>query len=161
MQAHTGFPFDVTTVDRSLGLGFANSNRPDLVYGQPLWIANNAVPGGRELNATAFQATSGAVSGTLGRNVLTGSGLFQIDASLWRQLRLYRASSLEFSATAFNLSNQASFSNPVSYLGSALFGRPISMQSLMLGSGSPTTGLTPLFQSGGPRTVELSVKFSF
>lgn len=160
-QARTGFPFDITTVDRSLGLGFANSNRPNLVYGQPLWIENTAIPGGRELNPAAFQATSSAVSGTLGRNVLTGNGSFQIDTSLRRQFRLYRASSVEVGITAFNLLNNVSFSNPVSYLGSALFGRPTSVQSLMLGSGSPTTGLTPLFQSGGPRTVELSVKFSF
>ncbi len=39
--------------------------------------------------------------------------------------------------------------------------RNFSTTNLMLGSGSPTTGLTPLFQGGGPRTVELSLRFSF
>lgn len=78
-----------------------------------------------------------------------------------RQFRLFRGSSLEIGVSAFNLLNQANFSNPIAYLGSALFGRPASMQNLMLGSGSPTTGLTPIFQSGGPRTVEIQIKIGF
>jgi hypothetical protein len=59
------------------------------------------------------------------------------------------------------LLNHASFSNPVGYLGSPLFGQPVSMQNLMMGSGNPTNGLAPVFQSGGPRTVEFGLKISF
>jgi hypothetical protein len=33
--ARTGFPFDVTTVDRSVGFGFDSSGRANLVPGQP------------------------------------------------------------------------------------------------------------------------------
>ncbi len=161
LEARTGFPFDVMTVDRSIGWGFANSGRPNLVPGVPLWIVNSAVPGGWELNPGAFQAAAGAMNGTLGRNVLTGPGLFQVDASLRKQIRLLGASLLEVNASAFNLFNHASFSNPVGYLGSPVFGQPTSMQNLMLGSGNPNAGLTPIFQTGGPRTVELGVKFSF
>ncbi len=160
-QARTGFPFDVTTEDRSIGLGFDNTGRPNLVNGVPLWIANGAAPGGRELNPAAFEVPADGTAGSLGRNVLTGSGLFQIDASLRRQFRLYRGSSLEASVSAFNVLNHPAFSNPTNYLASPLFGQSTSMKNLMLGSGSPTTGLTPIFQSGGPRTVELSVKISF
>ncbi|MGH9656723.1 MAG: hypothetical protein ACRD6B_25075, partial [Bryobacteraceae bacterium] len=161
VQARSGFPFDITSFDRSIGLGFANTGRPNLVPGVPVWLRNNSVPGGRELNPAAFAPTSGLTNGTLGRNVLTGPGLFQIDASLRRQFRLFRGSSLDISLNAFNLLNQANFSNPIGYLGSAFFGRPASMQNLMLGSGSPTTGLTPIFQSGGPRTVEVQIKIGF
>ncbi len=161
MEARTGFPFDVAAVDRSIGLGFADSGRPNLLLGVPLWIQNREVPGGRELNAAAFEAAMGASNGTLGRNVLTGPGLFQVDASLRKQFRVRGASFLEVNASAFNLFNHANFSNPVGYLGSALFGQPVSMQSLMLGSGGPNSGLTPIFQAGGPRTAELSLKFSF
>ncbi len=161
IQARTGFPVDVTTVDRSIGLGFDNTGRPDLVTGVLMWIANSMVPGGRELNPAAFRAAAAGMHGTLGRNVLTGAGLFQIDASLCRQFRLYRGSSLEASVSAFNTLNHPAFSNPVSYLSSPLFGQPTSMANLMLGSGSPTTGLTPIFQAGGPRTIELGLRFTF
>jgi hypothetical protein len=161
LQARSGFPFDVTTVDRSIGLGFDNTGRADLVPGEPIWIGNNSLPGGRELNPAAFQIPTSGVNGTLGRNVLTGSGLFQIDLSLRRQFLLYRGVSMEASVSAFNLLNHPSFADPVNYLGSALFGQSTSSTNLMLGSGSPTTGLTPLFQAGGPRTVELGLRFSF
>lgn len=161
LTAHSGFPFDVTTLDRSIGLGFANTGRLNLVPGVPLWIENGAVPGGRELNPAAFQTPTGQTNGTLGRDVLTGFGTFQVDASLRRQFRLYGSSVIEVNASAYNVFNRASFSNPIGYLGSALFGQSTSMQSLMLGSGGPNSGLTPMFQQGGPRTVEFGIKFSF
>lgn len=160
VEARTGFPFNVTTVDRSIGLGFANTGRPDLVPGKPIWRKNSAVPGGEELNPDAFMPAVG-LNGTLGRNILRGPGLFQIDASLRRQFRLFGRSSLETSVSAFNLLNHANFANPLGYLGSPLFGQPVSMQNLMMGSGNPTNGLAPLFQSGGPRTVEIGFKLSF
>ncbi len=159
--ARTGFPFNVTTIDESIGLGFENRERANLVPGQPIWTGDGSVPGGRELNPAAFQVPAMGEQGTLGRNVLTGAGFFQIDASLRRQLRLYRGIRAEAFVSAFNVLNHPAFANPVSYLGSLLFGQPTSMMNLMLGSGSPTTGLTPLFQAGGPRTIELSVRFSF
>jgi hypothetical protein len=137
LQAHTGFPFDVTTLDRSIGLGFANSGRPNPVPGVPIWIQNNSVPGGRELNSAAFTPALVLANGALGRNVLTGPGLFQIDASLRRQFKVFRMSSLEMSANAFNLLNRASFANPAGYLGSALF-RPIHLDAeLDAGFGKP------------------------
>ena len=159
--ARTGFPFDVTTEDESIGLGFENADRANLVPGQPIWINNTGLPGGRILNPAAFQMPASGATGNLGRNALVGPGFFQLDTSLRRQVRLYRGISAEASVSAFNLLNHPSFADPVNYLGSALFGQSTSMTNLMLGSGSPTTGITPLFQAGGPRTVELSLRFSF
>ncbi len=52
--ARTGFPFDVTTVDQSIGLGFDNSDRANLVPGQPIWIYNSSLPGGRALKSRRF-----------------------------------------------------------------------------------------------------------
>lgn len=161
IAARTGFPFNVTTIDRSIGLGFANTGRPNLLPGQPIWIRNNSALGGQKLNSNAFEAPATGLNGMLGRNILTGPGLFQIDASLRRQFRLFGRSSIEASVSTFNLLDQASFSNPVGYLGSPLFGQPVSMQNLMMGSGNPTNGLAPIFQSGGPRTVEIGLKISF
>jgi hypothetical protein len=113
-------------VDETIGLGFENTDRVNLVPGQQIWINDGAAPGGRELNPAAFQAPAAGSNGTLGRNVLTGPGLLQLDASLRRQ-RLYRGSSVEAIASAFNLPNHPAFSNPVGYLGSALFGQSNSM----------------------------------
>jgi hypothetical protein len=35
------------------------------------------------------------------------------------------------------------------------------MLNLMLGSGSPHSGLAPAFQMGGSRTLQLSLRFGF
>jgi hypothetical protein len=161
MLIRSGFPFNVTTVDETVGLGFENSDRANLVAGEPVWRTSASAPGGRVLNPAAFQAPAAGQNGNLGRNVLTGPGLFQLDASVRRKFYLYGGLSMEGILSAFNLPNHPSFSNPVGYLGSGLFGQANSTANLMLGSGSPTTGLTPLFQNGGPRTVELSLRFSF
>ncbi len=159
--ARTGFPFDVTTLDRTIGLGFANSARADLIYGVPLWIVNPAAPGGRELNPAAFRAPEAGLTGTLGRDALRGPGLFQLDASISREFRVRERVSIQFNCSVFNLFNRATFANPVGYLGSPFFGQAVNMQNLMLGSGTPNSGLTPLFQAGGPRTVELGMKITF
>ena len=161
LLARTGFPFDVTTVDQTIGLGFDNADRVNVVADQPLWITNATAPGGRELNPAAFQMPANGAIGTLGRNALTGPGVFQLDASMRRQFRLYKGVSVETVVSAFNLPNHPSFANPVGYLGSALFGQSTSTTNLMLGTGSPTTGLTPLFQAGGARTIEMTLRFSF
>jgi len=49
----------------------------------------------------------------------------------------------------------------VRFLSSPLFGQSPSMLSMMLGTGSPGSGLTPIFQSGGARSVQVSLRFRF
>jgi hypothetical protein len=69
--------------------------------------------------------------------------------------------SLEVSVNVFNVLNHPAFANPVPFLSSPFFGQPTSMQNLMLGSGTPNTGLPPLFQTGGARAGEFSFRFTF
>jgi hypothetical protein len=49
----------------------------------------------------------------------------------------------------------------VPFLSNPLFGQSTSMQNLVLGSGTPNTGLAPVFQTGGSRSAEVSVRFTF
>jgi len=51
------------------------------------------------------------------------------------------------------------FADPVRFLVDPLFGRSPSMQDPMLGSGS--SGLTPAFQTGGPRSLQLVLRVHF
>ena len=41
------------------------------------------------------------------------------------------------------------------------FGQSTSMLNQMLGTGSPGSGLAPLLQTGGPRSLQGSVRFQF
>ena len=160
LRARTGFPINVLDAETALGLSYANIFRPDLVAGAPLWLNNTAVPGGSQLNPAAFHSLD-SVQGNLGRNAIPGFGMSQLDLALRRNFSLTERSSLEIRAEAFNLLNQPAFADPLRFLSSPLFGLSPSMLNLMLGSGTPSTGLTPAFQVGGPRSVQLVLRLSF
>ena len=97
---------------RTVGLGFENSDRANFVAGEPVWLTSASAPGGRVLNPAAFQAPADGQNGNLGRDVLTGPGLFQLDANVRRKFYLYRSLLMEGILSAFNLPNHPSFSKP-------------------------------------------------
>jgi hypothetical protein len=160
-RAQTGFPVDVLNAESVMGLSFGNAFRPDFMAGGPLWLRDAAAPGGRRLNPAAFQATTGFKQGTLGRNAIGGFGMSQLDLALRRDFSVNERASLQLRVEAFNALNQANFADPARYLASPVFGYAPSMLNMMLGTGSPGSGLTPMFQSGGPRSVQFSLRLSF
>jgi hypothetical protein len=160
-RARSGFPITVQNGEEYIGIRMANAFRPDWVYGQPIWLADRASPGGQRLNPAAFRSVPGPRQGTLGRNVISGFGMWQADAALRREFRWSERRRVEFRLEAYNLFNHANFADPVRYRNSPVFGRPTSMLNLMLGSGSPGSGLAPILQAGGPRSLEGSLRFRF
>jgi hypothetical protein len=159
VRGRTGFPIDILSAQIPLGLGYDNAGRPDLVAGQPLWIEDGTAPGGRRLNSAAFRAREG-LNGSLGRNAVRGLGTWQADLGINRQFTI-KDNALDIRVDAFNVFNRANFADPVRFLDSPLFGQSNAMHALMLGSGSARSGLAPAFQTGGPRTVQLTLRFRF
>lgn len=160
VRARSGFPITVLASEYALGLGFANAFRPSLVAGRPVWLDDPAAPGGRRLNPAAFQVQAGA-QGNLGRNAIAGFAMHQVDAALRRPLLASERCSLLFRIEVFNLFNHPNFADPVRFLASPLFGVAPSMLNRMLGTGSPGSGLTPAFQTGGARSFQFSLRLSF
>jgi hypothetical protein len=161
LRARTGFPINITDAEQALGEEFENASRPNHVPGLPIWINDPSVAGGRGLNPAAFSVPANGQQGSLGRNAIYGNGLAQIDVSMRRTFGLFWGMRLEAGVSIFNVLNHPAFADPVSFLSSPLFGQSTSMQNLMLGSGTPNTGMPPLFQTGGSRSAELSFRFSF
>ncbi len=161
VHARTGFPITVLDTDYSMGLSFANVFAPNLVPGQPIWLSDPSAPGGRILNSAAFEPAPDRAQGNLGRNAIPGFGMWQLDMALRRDFPLDERRSLQFRIEAFNALNHANFADPVAFLSSPLFGQSASMLNMMLGTGSPASGLTPVFQNGGPRSVQLMLRFRF
>ncbi|HUQ93039.1 MAG TPA: TonB-dependent receptor [Bryobacteraceae bacterium] len=159
VRARSGFPITVLNSEHLLGLSFVNAYRPDLEPGVPVWIEDRRSPGGKILNAAAFRVTS--KQGNLGRNAISGFGMSQMDLSLRREFSLGDQRALQLRVEAFNLFNQVNFADPIKYLSNPLFGQPSSMLNLMLGTGSPGSGLTPILQTGGPRSLQMVVRFRF
>ncbi|HYZ87374.1 MAG TPA: carboxypeptidase regulatory-like domain-containing protein [Bryobacteraceae bacterium] len=160
LGARTGFPLSIVASEPPFGLDVDNI-RPDLVPNTPIWIRDPSVPQGRRLNPLAFAATGNSRQGTLGRNAIRGVGMAQLDASLERRFQVSERVRLEFRAEAYNLANNHLYADPVRYLSDPLFGQSTRLLNSMLGGGRPSTGLTPAFQSGGPRTFQLKLRLGF
>jgi hypothetical protein len=157
--ARTGFPLTVLDDETAMGLSLADILRPNLEAGEPVWMVDPEAPGGRRLNPAAFAATDG--QGNLGRNAIAGFGMSQLDLAMRRTFRIAESRSVELRAEVFNALNQPAFADPVRFLVDPLFGLSPSMQNLMLGSGTPSSGLTPAFQTGGPRSLQLVLRVHF
>jgi Carboxypeptidase regulatory-like domain/TonB-dependent Receptor Plug Domain len=151
--ARSGFPFNAAVGTFTIG---GAQPRPDLVPGQPIWISDPAAGGGKSLNEAAFSIPSTVRQGTEPRNDINGFGLTQVDLSLDRKFPLTEKVAIRFHADAFNVLNHPNFANPFAYVGiGETFLQSPSMTNQQLG------GLNPLFQEGGPRSLQLSLKLDF
>jgi hypothetical protein len=160
-RARTGFPINVLNAEQYTGVSFENIFRPDLLPGQQVWIDDPSAPGGRRINREAFPAVPKFQQGNLGRNALSGFGMSQLDLAVRREFFRTERRSLQLRIEAFNALNHSNFADPVRYLSNALFGQSTSMLNVMLGTGSPGSGLAPMFQAGGARSVQVAVRLRF
>ncbi|MGA2601390.1 MAG: hypothetical protein ABSH09_30870 [Bryobacteraceae bacterium] len=160
-RARTGFPINVLDEEQYTGIGFENVFRPNVLPGQPIWIKDANAPGGRSLDPAAFQSVSNSVQGNLGRNAIAGFGMSQLDLAVRREFLRDDRRSLQLRIEAYNSLNHPNFADPIRFLSSPLFGQSTSMLNLMLGSGSPGSGLAPLYQAGGARSLQIGLRFRF
>src|SRR4029077_17267212 len=142
--------------------GASSVQRPDVVPGVPFYIYPSGAPGGKVINPAAFTPPVPATAqGDLGRNALRGFGATQWDITLRRQFRFTERFSLQARGDFFNILNHPNFGSPINYLSSPQFGQPTMMLNNYLGSGGQSGGLNPLYQIGGPRSIQLALKFQF
>jgi len=135
--------------------------RPNLNAGVPLEIFGAQFPGGKIFNRAAFTAAPTGTQGNFGRNVLRGFEAWQADVGLQRQFHLSERLRLRFRAEFFNVFNHPNFGIPTNVLTSALFGRSTQTLANSLGSGGANGGLNPLYQIGGPRSVQFALKLEY
>jgi hypothetical protein len=159
LRARSALPVNVVLGSDALGVGTATVARPDVVPSVPLYIDDATAPGGRRLNRAAFATPQTGVQGTLGRNALRGFSFTQIDLSLRRRLSLSESVALLLRIDAFNVLNTPNFANPEARLNNPNFG--LSTQTLGTSLASGGVGLSPLYQVGGPRSLQLSAKLTF
>ena len=159
IHAQSGRPIDVLvgfavfdTVERQV--------RPDVVSAVPLYISDPSVAGGRRFNTAAFRIPTTGTQGNFGRNVLRELPLYQLDIALGRTFKLSENWKLQFKAEAFNVFNHPMFSSYDNFffLGSTTFGVPrATLNSNALSPGAQSS----LYQIGGPRSMQLSMRLSF
>jgi outer membrane receptor protein involved in Fe transport len=161
ITARSALPVDVTSYFSSLSL--STYVRPNVVPGVPFYLYGAQYAGGKAINPAAFVKDPNG-QGDLGRNALRGFDLVQADLSARRSFRLSERFNLIFRGDLFNVFNHPNFCNPISNnFGSGLFGLATSMANSCLGAGSGNYhyGQNSVFQVGGPRDVQFSLKLVF
>jgi Carboxypeptidase regulatory-like domain/TonB-dependent Receptor Plug Domain len=146
----------------------------DLVQGQPLYISRCAsplptgpaqigCPGGKGINPAAFTPVpidpntgQPTHSATAPRNFVRGFGAWQMDLAIRREFPIYERLKLQFRAEAFNAFNHPNFGviNNTNF-GAPTFGEATATLANSLGV------LSPLYQTGGPRSMQFALKLLF
>ena len=167
MQSAT--PFSISSGIEVDELGRLVQRRANLTPGIPIYIDDPLAPGGMRLNNTIDPARPGCrgpfcpapagTQGNLGRNALRGFSLNQMDFALRRQFNFTERVNLQFRVEAFNLFNHPNFALPENSLTNVNFGR--ATRTLGTSLSSSGAGLSPLFQIGGPRSMQFALRLGF
>jgi len=161
-RARTATPVNIVIRSDVIGENLiVELQRPDLVTGVPLYLNDRTSAGGRRINQAAFLTPAQIRQGTLGYNALRGFGVSQLDMALRRQFGWGERLKFQFRAEVFNVFNHPNFGNPNNILTSSSFGQSTQMLGRSLGSGGINGGLSPIYQIGGPRSVQFAVKLLF
>jgi hypothetical protein len=165
--------------------------RPDVVPGQPLYLYGSqcadvlvnplvpsgqnvpSCPGGKGINPSAFtdppstiDPTTGSPvpsrQGDLGRNSLRGFGATEWDLAVHREFLIHESLKLQFRAEMFNVLNHPNFGQPSGSFGQGGFGlSSVTLGQSLAGNNLGGGGLSPLYQVGGPRSIQFALKVSF
>ena len=100
-------------------------------------------------------APAAGTTGDFPRNSIRGFSAWQADMSLRRDFALPHGTQIQFKFEVFNVTNHVNFADPAVTLSFGIFGIPTQMLNRGLGS------LNPLYQMGGPRSAQVSLKFLF
>jgi len=158
--ARTGFP---VTLNGSQFVDPATGNVVqaglNLVPGQPIYIYGVQYPGGRSVNPAAFSLPAANAPGNVPRNFVRGFGAWQLDFAVRREFPIYESVKLQFRAEAFNIFNHPNFGLINATLCSpgpgCTFGQATGTLAQSLGV------LSPLYQMGGPRSMQFALKLIF
>jgi Carboxypeptidase regulatory-like domain len=146
------------------GIDFAGGTalypRPNLVPGVPTVLYGSEYPGGKILNGAAFTPPPEGQQGDFGRNVLRAYGATQADLAFQRQFHFTERLQLRFRGEFFNILNRPNFGPPTNSLTSPLFGYSTQTLASSL-AGADGAGFNPLYQIGGPRSIQLAAKILF
>jgi outer membrane receptor protein involved in Fe transport len=177
IQARSATPVDVFNGNfNELHNGYALDVRPDVVPGQSFYLSGSQCsvlflsecPGNRGFNSAAFvnpPLDSNGLplrQGNLSRNALRAFGMTQWDFAVHRDFPIHEAIKMQFRAELFNVLNHPNFGPQLGDLNNPQFGMTTQMLGTSLAGGNVGAGaLSPLYQVGGPRSIQLALKLTF
>jgi hypothetical protein len=121
----SGLPLSFSASSTSLNAP-GNSQWPQQVA--PVQILGNVGPGQFWFTPSSFANPAAGTIGNVGRNILHGPHLFNINGSVFRKFSITERLKLEFRAEAYNVTNTPWFDLPDTTLGDAAFGQVTTAQ---------------------------------
>jgi len=170
LQARSAPPVDVNDGHFFRFNGTFTDVRPDVVPGQSFYLYGSQYPAGKAINPAAFTDppadpnNPGAPlrQGNLGRNALRAFGAVQWDSAVHRDFPIRESLKLQFRAEMFNVLNHPNFGPPTSTFGFGGFGVATQMLASSLDGFNQGNGsFSPLYQIGGPRSIQFALKLMF
>jgi hypothetical protein len=147
----SGTPFTVVTSGTSVNSP-GNTQTADQVKGSVQILGGHGV-GQPYFDPLAFQAVTDVRFGNAGRDTLRGPGIFNLDASLFRNFKMRERIGLQVRMEMFGVTNTPQFGNP---------GATVSNMSLNAdGSVRALGGYTEITSATGERQIRFAAKFSF
>jgi len=144
----TGIPVNISYSASGLQAP-GNGNSPNQIA--DVHILHGINTGNPWFSTSSFAPPAPLVFGSVGRNSISGPGLFGLNFALFKTIRFSDRLSLELRGEAFNFLNTPQFANPGGTLGNSNFG----FVTNTLGSGTGVNGV------GGGRAVQLGAKMIF
>jgi hypothetical protein len=139
---------------------------PNVVAGQSVYLYGSQYPGGKILNYNAFalatDASGNPIEGNFPRNAARAFGIDETDLAMHKDLSIAEGLDLQFRAEAFNVFNHTMFGAPSGcwYCGAATNGSGFGYSSATANT-QTTTQENPLYQLGGPRSLQVALKLKF
>jgi hypothetical protein len=151
MSLMSGLPFTVGSVGTSVNSP-GNGQVADQVTPN-VRILGNVGRGASWFDPMAFLPVTEVRFGNAGRNAMRGPGLFNLDASLFRDFPVTERFKLQFRAETFSLTNTPQFGNPGATASSPTRNADGSIRAL--------NGWTEVTTAGGARQVRFAFKLFF
>ncbi len=151
LSRYSGTPFTVGTSGSSVNTQ-GNSQTPDQVLPDVAILGGHGV-GNPYFNPLAFAPITDPRFGSAGRNILRGPGVFNLDASLFRDFRITERFKLQFRAEMFGVTNTPQFGNPGTTVSNAARNADGSIRAL--------NGYTEITSAGGERQIRFAMKLTF
>jgi hypothetical protein len=185
IQARSAPPVDVfNSLFFELSNGASTNVRPDLIQGPALYLFGPQYPGRKAINNTPGAVAAGCPDGSqsigpfcppptdasgnplrqgdLPRNFLRGFAATQWDLAVHRNFPIRESLKLQFRAEMFNVLNHPNFGQPIGDISDPSFGQSTQMLGQSLNANNLGAGaLSPLYQIGGPRSIQFALKLQF
>jgi hypothetical protein len=157
LSRQSGTPLTISSSGTSVNAP-GNTQTADQILANVAILGGHGIGanGGSYFNPLAFAApsTTSAVFGNSGRDIIRGPGVFNVNASLFRNFAVTERFKLQFRVETFNLTNTPQFGNP-----------GVTLTSAKLSGGVPIpgslNGFSQITTASNERQLRFALKLSF